>query len=60
MPMPREGNVARGDKGEYAVRRILKSGDAGKFRLGDGLLAPRPARPPGPPRFVIFFQAEAW
>ena len=28
MPMPREGNVARGDKGEYAVRRILKSGDA--------------------------------
>ena len=28
MPMPREGNVARGEKGEYAVRRILKSGDA--------------------------------
>lgn len=28
MPMPREGNLARGEKGEYAVRRILKSGDA--------------------------------
>lgn len=27
MPMPREGNVARGDKGEYAVCRILKAGD---------------------------------
>ena len=27
MPMPREGNVARGDKGEYAVSRILKAGD---------------------------------
>ena len=28
MPMPREGNLARGEKGEYAVRRILKAGDA--------------------------------
>ena len=41
MPMPREGNLARGTKGIYAVRRILKSGDAATACEAEDMLAKR-------------------